>query len=84
MNRFVHFKLLIKILLKLQSSLFLIKANFFLPQIPQLDKSINLFCLVFPTLEFSFDTLGFHFYLQSANVFLTISFIVEILFIRVF
>ena len=38
------------------------KVNFFLPQIAQFNKSINLFCLIFLAPEFSFttDTTGFH------------------------
>ena len=36
----------------LLSYLFLMKVNFLLPQTAQFDKSINLFCLVFLTLEF--------------------------------
>ena len=43
------------------------KDGFFLAQTAQFDKSINLFCLLFPTLQFSFsvfflttDTIGFH------------------------
>ena len=39
--------------LKLQSSLFLIKVDFFLPQTAQFDKGINLFFLAFLKLKFS-------------------------------
>ena len=47
-------------LLLLLSSLFLMKVDFLLPQIVQYVKSIDLFCLDFLTLEFSFAV----FYLQ--------------------
>ena len=35
------------------------EVDFFLQQIAQFDKSINLFCLVFLTLEFSFSVYFF-------------------------
>ena len=45
----------------------LMNLDFFLPQIAQFDKGINLFCFVLLTLEFSFtvfffvsDIIGFH------------------------
>ena len=41
-------------LLKLWSSWFLMKVNVFLSQIAKSDKCINLFCLDYLTLEFSF------------------------------
>ena len=42
---------------------FLIKVDFFLPQVAQFDESINLFFLVFATLEFLFTI----FFLQLAQ-----------------
>ena len=69
-------------LLKLWSSWFLMKVNLFLSQIAKSDKCINLFCLDFLTLEFSFvvsfsiaDAKRFHCYLYLGNILLTINFI---------
>ena len=44
-NDFIGFKLIIK----LWSSLFLVKVDVYLLQIEQFDKSISLFCLAFLT-----------------------------------
>ena len=41
-------------MIKIVEFLFLIKVDFFLLQAAQFDKSINLFCLIFLTLEFLF------------------------------
>ena len=64
------------------SSLFSIKVDLFLPQIVQFDKSINLFCLVFPTLKFKVSSI----FLQltqnvsivtyNQSIFITIYFII--------
>ena len=40
---------------KFDNDLIHVKVDSFLPQIAQFDKSINLFCLVFLKLEFSFS-----------------------------
>ena len=50
------FELIIKIV---EFFFFFKKINFFLPQIAQFDKNINLFCLVFLMLEFSFAAFFF-------------------------
>ena len=61
--------------------LFLMKVNFFFPQIVQLDKTINLFCLVFLTLEFSFTVFFYNLHntfpllFIISQYFLTINFI---------
>ena len=53
-NDFIRIKLIFPNVIKMGCSLFLIKVDFYLLQIAQFDKCINLFCLVFLTLEFSF------------------------------
>ena len=66
-NDFIHLNWSFQLLLKLlnttyQSSWFLINLDFFLPQIAYFNKSINLFCLVFLTLGFSFAVFFFFFF----------------------
>ena len=84
-NDVIRLKLIISNIIKVVeflsswlSSWISMKVIFVLPQIAQFDESINLFCLFFLTLEFSFtktDIIRFHCYLLSGNIFLTINFI---------
>ena len=50
------------------------KVYFFLPQTAQFDKNINLFCLVFLTLEFSFAVFSLQLTEQVSIVFFISSF----------
>ena len=61
---------------------FLIKVDFFLPQVAQFDESINLFFFGFCNtwifvynILFTTDTIRFDCHLKSGNIFMTINFI---------